>query len=338
MSGKEKSVELQPELIQNIHWSFARSQVLLSAMELDVFSIVHQGNTTLEKIARAIGSNHRAVRIFLDALVGMGILGKTRGNYKLTAESKAFLVKGESQYLGQFILGVAKSHRYWENLSQVIKNGQPLEMFSDPQEKVQFFKELVKGIFPASFSSGVILGKKLGVGKSLQNQKILDVGAGAAPWSLALALADSGARVTAVDFPDILEVAQGYIKKFHAVRQFEMRAGDYHEIPFERQGYDLILLGHICHMEGEAGSRKLIKKCYDALKPGGRILIAEFLSNELKTGPEIPLLFAINMLLFTPQGDVFSAKDFKRWLELSGFKKVSTLAVQYPCGVVVGIK
>jgi ubiquinone/menaquinone biosynthesis C-methylase UbiE len=153
-----------------------------------------------------------------------------------------------------------------------------------------------------------------------------------------LALADSGARVTAVDFPDILEVAQSYIKKFHAVKQFELRAGDFHEIPFERQGYDLIILGHICHMEGEAGSRKLIKKAFDALKPGGRILIAEFLSNDLRTGPEIPLLFAINMLLFTPQGDVFSAKDFKRWLNLSGFKKVSNLAVQYPCGVVVGIK
>jgi 2-polyprenyl-3-methyl-5-hydroxy-6-metoxy-1,4-benzoquinol methylase/predicted transcriptional regulator len=338
MSGKEKSVELQPELIQNIHWSLARYQVLLSAMELDVFSLIHEGNSTIEKITRPLGSNHRAVRIFLDALVGMGLLGKTRNSYKLTPESKNFLVKGESQYLGQFLLGVAKSHRYWENLSQVIKSGQPLELFSDLQEKVQFFKELVKGIFPVSFSSGIILGKKLGMGRSLQNQKILDVGAGAAPWSLALALADSGARVTAVDFPDILEVAQGYVKKFHAVKQYEMRPGDYHEVPFERQAYDIIILGQICHMEGEAGSRKLIKKCHEALKPGGRILIAEFLTNELKTGPEIPLLFAINMLLFTPQGDVFSAKDFKRWLNLSGFKKVSTLSAQYPVNVVVGIK
>jgi SAM-dependent methyltransferase len=109
-------------------------------------------------------------------------------------------------------------------------------------------------------------------------------------------------------------------------------------VPFERNAYDLVILGHICHGEGEAGSRKLIKKCFDALKPGGRILIAEFLSNDLKTGPEIPLLFAVNMLLLTPQGDVFSAKDFKRWLNLGGFKKVSTLAVQYPVSVVVGIK
>lgn len=338
MSGKEKSIELQPELIQNIHWSFARSQVLLTAMELDVFSIIHQGNSSVEKIARGLGSTHRAVRIFLDALVGIGLLGKTRDNYKLTPESKNFLVKGESQYLGQAILGYPQFGKYWENLTQVMKNGQPLQSSADPQERVQFFKELVKIIFPSSFASGIILGKKLGVGKSLQNQKILDVGAGAAPWSLALALADSGARVTAVDYPDVLEVAQGFIKKFHAVRQFELRSGDYHEVPFERQAYDVVILGHICHGEGEAGSRKLIKKSFEALKPGGRILIPEFLSNDLKTGPEIPLLFAVNMLLFTPQGDVFSAKDFKRWLNLSGFKKVSSLAVQYPCSVVVGIK
>jgi SAM-dependent methyltransferase/predicted transcriptional regulator len=331
-------MELQPELIQNIQWSFARSQILLSAVELDIFSLIHEGNSTIEKIARVLGSSHRAVRIFLDALVGMGLLGKTRNNYKLTPESKTFLAKGESQYLGPFILGSPLIRKGWENLTQVIKNGGPLESEDNPQERVQFFKELVKNIFPISFASGVILGKKLGVGRSLQNQKILDVGAGAAPWSLALALADSGARVTAVDFPDVLEVAQGFIKRFHAVKQYELRAGDFQEVPFERNAYDLVILGHICHGEGEAGSRKLIKKCFDALKPGGRILIAEFLSNDLKTGPEIPLLFAVNMLLLTPQGDVFSAKDFKRWLNLGGFKKVSTLAVQYPVSVVVGIK
>lgn len=338
MSGKEKAVELQPELIQNIHWSFARAQALNTAVELDLFTYLHQGGTSVEKIARHLGSTHRAVNIFLDALVGMGLLAKSRGQYKLTPETKTFLVKGESHYLGQFILGHSRVHEHWSKLTEVLKTGRPIESSADPEERTRFFKELVKTIFPVSFASGVILGKKLGMGKSLQNQKILDLGAGAAPWSLALALADSGARVVAVDFPEILEVAQAHIKKLHASRQFELRAGDFHLVPFEKEGYDLVILGHICHGEGEAGSKKLIKKSYDALKPGGKILIAEFLANDLKTGPEIPLLFAVNMLILTPQGDVFTPKDFKRWLNLAGFKKVSTLAVQYPCSVVVGTK
>ncbi|MDX1386728.1 MAG: class I SAM-dependent methyltransferase, partial [bacterium] len=168
--------------------------------------------------------------------------------------------------------------------------------------------------------------------------KILDLGCGSAPWSLAMAVADPTSQVVAIDFPPILEVAQSYVKRFHATKQFELRPGDIHELRYERENYDLVILGHILHGEGEAGSKKLIKKAYDALKPGGKILISEFVANDLKSGPEIPLLFALNMLLFTEHGDVFTIKDLKRWLSLSGFKKASAQAVQYPVTVMVGTK
>jgi len=338
MSGKEKSVEIQPELIQNIRWSYSRGQTMVTAVQLDIFTIINDGQTTLEKVARALGSTHRAIRIFLDALVGMGLLGKARGNYKLTPESKEFLVKGEPNYMGPFILGMQGSEKAWESLTEIVKTGKPIPQFEDPQERTNFFKDLVKGIFPVSFSSGVILGKKLGVGKTLKNMKVLDLGCGSAPWSLAFSLADTSTQVVAVDFPEILDVAQSYVKKMHATRQYEFRPGDYHEVHLEKNAYDAVILGHICHMEGETGTRKLIKRSFDVLKPGGKLLVAEFIANDLRSGPELPLLFALNMLLMTEHGDVFTTKDLKRWMSLAGFNKVSAQAVQYPVTVMVGTK
>ena len=338
MTGKEKSIDLQPEQIINIHWGMAKAQTLQTAVEIGIFSLIHEGQTTVEKISKAIGTTHRAARIFLDALVGLGLLAKARGAYKLTPESKTFLVKGESQYLGNFILGTKGSMDKWGQLTEVVKTGKPTPTMENPEGRDDFFKDLVKGLFSASFASGVILGKKLGVGKSLQGLKILDLGCGSAPWSLAMAVADPTSQVVAIDFPPILEVAQSYVKRFHATKQFELRPGDIHELRYERENYDLVILGHILHGEGEAGSKKLIKKAYDALKPGGKILISEFVANDLKSGPEIPLLFALNMLLFTEHGDVFTIKDLKRWLSLSGFKKASAQAVQYPVTVMVGTK
>lgn len=338
MSGKEKSVDIQPELIMNLHWGFARSQVLTTAMELDIFSQIHSGKTNVEKVARAIRSPLRSTRIFLDALVGMGLLGKTRGAYKLVPESKAFLVKGESNFLGNFLLNIDGHCKYWAQLTKSVRMGKPIEDNSTPEQRTAFFKDLVKGIFSTSFASAVILGKKLGIGKSLKGNKILDLGCGAAAWSLAFALADQNAQIVAVDFPEVLEVAQNYVKRLRATKQYEFQGGDYHELDLGKADYDIIILGHICHMEGEAGSRKLIKRCYDALKPGGKLLVAEFVANDLKTGPEIPLMFALNMILFTEQGDVFSTKEIKRWLNLAGFKKVSAQAVQYPVTVVVATK
>src|SRR5262249_23406031 len=155
-----------------------------------------------------------------------------------------------------------------------------------------------------SYASSVILCKKLGVGKTLRNLKILDVGCGSGAWSIAFALTDPQAKVVAVDFPEVLEVAQGYVQRFRLQKQYEFRSGDFHALSFELESYDAIILGHICHGEGEAATRKLLKKFYDALRPGGKLLIAEFIANDLRTGPELPLLFTMQMLLFTEHGDV----------------------------------
>lgn len=338
MSGKEKSVELQPELLQNIAWGYEASMILSAAIELDVFTAVHAGNATVEKIARALNIPLRPARMLLDALVGMEALGKARGAYKLTPESKTFLVKGEPDYLGASLIVNPARSADWFKLPTALKTGRPLERTLSPEERKAFFTELVKEIFPMSYASSVILCKKLGVGKSLKGLKVLDVGCGSAAWSIAFALADNISQVTALDFPEVIEVAKNYVQRFRLQKQFEFLGGDYHQTDFGHSRYDVILLGQICHMEGEAGTKKLFKKSFDALKPGGKLLVAEFIANDLRTGPRLPLMFALIMLMYCEHGDVYSAKELKRWLDFTGFKKVSALAVQYPATVMVATK
>jgi len=337
MSGREKSVEIQPELIQNLFWGLEKTHILITAVELDIFSVVQLGNGSLEKIAKGLNTPLRSTRMLLDALVGMGLLHKAKGLYKLSPEAKTFLIKGEPDYLGSFLVLDENASKKWFHLTESVRSGRPIQDFSSHDQRKNFFKELVKRIFPVSYASSVVLCKKLGVGKTLKAQKILDVGCGSGAWSIAFALADSSTQVVALDFPEVLEVTQTFIKRFRLQKQYSFKGGDYHDIPFD-SGYDVIILGQICHGEGEHQTRKLIKKCYDALKPGGRLLIGEFLANDLRTGPELPLLFTMTMLLHTENGDVFTVKDLKRWLDFVGFKKVSAQSVQYPATVVVAIK
>lgn len=338
MSGREKSVEIQPELIHNIHWGAARAQVLATAVELDIFSVVHTSGGSLDKVVKTLSLPIRSARMLLDALVGMGLMHKTRGLYKLNPEARAFLVKGEPDYMGSYLTQEEWMSKAWQQLTDSVKSGKPVPSVGTQEQRKNFFKELVKRLFPISFASGVVLTKKLGVGKTLRPQKVLDIGAGSAAWSIAFALVDSNIQVTAVDFHEVSEVTQSFVKRFRLQKQFTFLEGDYHDINFEPNSYDVIILGHICHGEGEAYTRKLFKKAYDALRPEGRLLVPEFVANDLRTGPELPLLFALNMLLLTDNGDVFTVKDMKRWLNFVGFKKVSAQAVQYPVTVIVAIK
>src|SRR5262249_6455256 len=103
-------------------------------------------------------------------------------------------------------------------------------------------------------------------------------------------------------------------------------------------GYDVATLGHILHSEGEARSRELLKKTFRALKPGGVIAIAEWLVNDDRTGPLPSLMFAVQMLVNTEKGDVFSFNEIKNWLEDAGLKKVHKLAAPGPSPLILATK
>jgi len=332
------SSDIQPQLIFNTHWSAAGALALATAVELEIFSAIHENHTTVEKLSRHLNLPLRPLRILLDALVGLGFLHKSKISYKLTPESKTYLVKSEPRYLGGVLTRIYKNFEAWKDLKEVIKTGRPSVPAGDNHHRTQFFTELARDIFPTSYASSVIIAKKLGVGKSLKGLKILDVACGSGAWSLAFALADRATQVTAQDLKEVLDLTRQYVKRFRLENQYQYLSGDLLNQEFGRGQYDLIILGHICHGIGEAESRKLIKKCYDALKPSGRLLIGEIVPNDLRTGEAITLLFGLEMVVNTLHGDVFTAKEFKRWLSLSGFKKVGSFKALYPATVIVGQK
>jgi len=336
--GSSASSEVQPELIFNVHWGAAGSIALATAVELDLFSAIHENHTTVEKLSRHLNLPLRTLRILLDALVGLGFLHKSKISYKLTPESKTYLVKSEPHYLGGVLTRIHENFDSWKNLKEVIQSGKPSVSSGDASSRSQFFLQLARDIFPTSYASSVIMAKKLGAGKTLKGMKILDVACGSAAWSLPFALADRTSQVTASDLPEVVELARQYVKRFRLENQYDYAPGDLLHQELGRAKYDLILLGHVCHGLGELESRRLIKKCFDALRPGGRLLIGEFVPNDLRTGETVPLLFGIEMAVHTPHGDVFTAKEFKRWLNLAGFKKVGTYKALYPATVIVGQK
>ena len=102
--------------------------------------------------------------------------------------------------------------------------------------------------------------------------------------------------------------------------------------------HNIATLGHILHSEGRERSRRLLKKTYDALSPGGTIAIMEFVVNRDRTGPPMGLLFAVNMLVNTQAGDTFSFEEMSGWLREAGFKKPRLLDVPAVSPLVLATK
>jgi hypothetical protein len=114
-------------------------------------------------------------------------------------------------------------------------------------------------------------------------------------------------------------------------------AGDLASVDFGT-GYQVATLGHILHSEGADRSRALLAKAFAALAPGGTIAIAEWLVDADRTGPPMGLIFAVNMLVNTDQGDTFSFEEIAGWLKAAGFVGPRTLEVPGPAPLVLATK
>jgi len=305
-------------------WSTWRSFAIAAAIELDVFTRIAAGKVTAEEIAADADANAGAMRRLLDAQVGLKVLQRKGDRYSLTPAATTYLVRGSDLYMegaGRMTQGLAMQ---FSQLSQVVRTGHALgEMgAANPGE---FFAFLVKSIFPASYAGSKAAVASIPKAGRNRIKEILDVAAGAAPWSIAFAEAIPEARVTALDYAQVIPVTREYTDKYGVSSRYSFIEGDLRESDFGLERYDLVILGHIIHGEGRDGGIRLIEKSATALKKGGQLLIAEFIPNDERTGPALPLLFGLNMMIATQGADVFTMREYREWLKSAGFRTIKVI-------------
>lgn len=326
MTPKHEVPEL-PSRILELSWSFTASCALNAAIRLNFFTHIDRGCATVQEIATAAQASLRGTRALLDALVGLSLLAKQGERYELIPLSQTYLVRDKPFYLGKLVEhGQALLNR-WASLEEVVRAGGPTVGVNEEERAKEFFPELVRALFPTNYLRGRAVAEALEVGSRLKGLKILDVAAGSAPWSIAMAERDPEARVTALDFPPVLEVAREMAAQYGVASRFSYLAGNMMELDFGEEGYDLVILGNICHAIGASQSQEIIAKSFRALVRRGQILIIESVPNDERTGPPDALLFGINMLLNTTDGDVFTFSEYRSWLEGAGFEGVEYLPV-----------
>ena len=145
----------------------------------------------------------------------------------------------------------------------------------------------------------------------------------AAPWSIPFAKALKTARVTAVDFPRSRRSPANTPSA--GASPTGTIEGDFHEADFGTGRFDLAIMGNVLHGEGPDWSKRLLKRTCDALAEGGMLLIGDLIPNHQRSGPAVPLLFGLNMLMNTPEGNVFTMREYRAWLKEAGFERVTTM-------------
>jgi ubiquinone/menaquinone biosynthesis C-methylase UbiE len=327
-----------PERLLQYAWGYAPPLILGAALKFHLFDALEQSPATVDELAARTGASPRGLSAILNALTGLEFLAKRDGRYHLTPESSTFLVAGKPGFHGGFFEHtVDQVMAGWLQLPEVVRSGRPAVSVNQQNQGAEFFTKFVESLFPLSYQAATQAGEHLGIARAAEPVSILDIGAGSGVWGIALARQSAQARVRAVDWPQVLDVTRDIAQRHGVGDRFTFAPGDLMEADFG-SGHQIATIGHILHSEGRERSRQLLRKVFMALAPGGTVVISEFMPDEDRSGPPTALIFAVNMLVHTENGDTFSFAEISDWLLEAGFRNRRLLEAAAPSPLVLATK
>ncbi len=316
------NTHITPERIMQLAWGYAPVLIIEAAVKHRVFDTLNESPKTLAELSQATGASERGLAAIINALVGLQLLAKEGNRYSLTPESAAFLVSTKpSSFGGLFKHMSVQIIPRWLKLDDVVRTGKPATAVNDRSEGAHFFAEFVEALYPMSFPPAKALAEHLGISKATNLIRVLDIAAGSGVWGITLAEQSPQVRMTAVDWPEVLEVTKRIATRHGVAERLTTIPGDLLQVDFGKD-HNIGTLGHILHSEGHERSQQLLRKVFAALASGGTIAIAEFTPNDDRTGPPNALIFAVNMLVNTDAGDTFTFSEVSEWLRNTGFVNV----------------
>lgn len=309
------------------HW---KTGVLKAAINFDVFSRIAAGENTVETIALACGAEERGMRVLLDSLCGLELLGKEKGAYVLSSAAAQFLVKGKPSYAGGAAMAFANMDD-WEAMGRIdeaIKKGGSLKK-EEPDHR--FWSEVAMGLVPLGAYAGQLMCDILGIRPDTrEGLKVLDIACGSGVYGYSVLKRDRAATATAYDLEDVLKVSAKVAQDMGVEDRVIFRPGNIEKPDFGENAFDLVIISHILQGYDPAMIQVIIGEIYRALVPGGRVVIHEFVPDEQRVSKCLPLLFAAYMFAVTPGGGTYTLSEFSQWLTAVGFRnpKIHDLPTQ----------
>jgi ubiquinone/menaquinone biosynthesis C-methylase UbiE len=167
--------------------------------------------------------------------------------------------------------------------------------------------------------------------------KVLDIAAGHGAFGITIAQRNPRAEIVALDWKPVLAVAQENAKAASVQDRYRLLPGDAFKTDYGA-GFDVALITNFLHHFDPATCIAFLRKVQAALKPGGRVVVLEFVPNPDRVSPPVPASFSLTMLAGTPSGDAYTLDELRGQLEQAGFKQISAHGLPIPQTVLMATK
>lgn len=334
-----------PDAILQIGFGFWGSKVLLTAIELGLFTELGEQGATAGDLAVALQLHERSRDDFLDALVALGLLERTgdgaERRYANTPATAVFLDRNAPTYLGGMLeMANDRLYRFWGGLTEALRTGEPqneikvgedlFEALYQDEERLEHFMLAMQGL-----QMGAVLALLDAVDLSAVDV-LCDIGGANGTLAATAASRYPTLRAITFDLPAVQPIARRHLEALGVADRVEAVAGDFFVDAFPRA--DVITMGNILHDWDEDKKLTLITRAYEALPPGGRLIAIENVIDDDRRVSAFGLLMSLNMLIETRGGFDFTGRQFDQWCRSVGFRRTEVVPLAGPTSAAIAYR
>ena len=290
MTQEDFTLGMKTERMTDVALSFKKTGTMLAAIEMELFTHIAKGAGTAEEIGAAMGIEAEKADRLLTACKAMDLVREVDGRHVNMSDVERYLVKDSRTYFGDYLIYISRrDYAAWDNIAAdltTVPDGDGrdersyLNAFQDPENARKFTV--------AGYEASIGLGHKLA--KEYDFSRFgpwLDIAGGSGCYAIAACERNADLRVTVMDQPNVVVIAQEFIAKHGLQDRIDTVVGNFLETPFPG-GHDLA--SYITPLQGYMPDEiiAVLRRSLDALKPGGEMLIIDYMLEDDKTGPLDP--------------------------------------------------
>ncbi|NIP98044.1 MAG: methyltransferase [Akkermansiaceae bacterium] len=338
--------EPTPSTILQTGFSFWSSKVLLTAVEMGVFSTLAGRGLTGAQLGAELGLHPRGIADFFDALVAMKVLERdgdgAEAHYRNTPESAQFLDEASPRYIGGILVMLnARLFKFWHDLPEALRTGKPQnetkhgqkgifeELYAD-QPRLEQFMGAMTGLSRINFEAFAERFDFSGY------RTLCDAGGATGLLCVEVVKRHPHVAATTFDLPEVEPIARRAVAAAGLEGRVSIASGDFFKDPLPKA--DVITMGMILHDWNLEKKKHLIRAAYDALPEGGAFVVIEALIDDARRENVFGLLMSLNMLIEFGDAFDYSSADFRGWCREAGFRRFETIALTDVHGAAVAYK
>src|SRR5215475_5037769 len=321
--------------------AFRGSKVLLSAVELGIFTALAGGPLDLETLRERVGIDTRGARDFLDSLVALGMLTRQADErYANAADTDLYLDRNKPSYVGGFLENaITRSYATWGSLTAALRTGKPQDNLSMVTNyRGLYANDILRDAFVNAMTAlsrpaAKAIAKKF----PWQNYRsLIDIGGAQGCLPVEIAKVHRHISGGVFDLSPLQPSFDRLVKDHRLADRLRFYPGDFFNGPLP--GADVLVLGRVLHNWNLTTKQMLLKKAYDALPPGGSIIVYEQLIDDERRVNIDGLLASLQMLLSGPGGFNFTGAECISWMRETGFRDIQLEPLTADQSMVVGTK